>query len=341
MKKVFVIFFMIIILFSSFTAAKKLTVLEELTNPAMMEIDGNELFVLDDVEVHVYSLQDNRFLRKFGKKGEGPGELLPQPDVPVIMKIYSDYILLYVTNKMIYYSKTGEVIKEKRIPFVTFQILSFGKNYAATKFTRSNQGGSQVTVMILNDEFKELKKLYETELLNDFRKGKIAFPFMDIFLQCTTDQLFIVDQKSELEVLRFDLDGNQLTPIKHSYQRIKVTEEYKKRSWDWLIMQPAFKTAPDEVKRMLYFLEYLPVIRYFHISDNKIYIQTYKTKKALSQFFIMDQKGSILKTVFLPGADKERLRPTPALTYAFKDNKYYYLVDKPDEEEWELHVVDY
>ncbi len=91
---------------------------------------------------------------------------------------------------------------------------------------------------------------------------------------------------------------------------------------------------------MIYFPEYLPVIRNILVIDKEIYVQTYKTKERLSEFFILDLNGSVLKTVFLPAAKWERkLRPTPAVTYAFKDNKYYYLEENMDKEEWELHMV--
>lgn len=341
MRKIMFIILLVLLIFSSFVFSEKLSVLAELTNPAMIEINGDELYVLDGAEVYVYSLHDYGFLRKFGKKGEGPGELLPQPDLPIVMQIYSEYVLLNSFNKMIYFSKTGEMIKEKRIPFLTFQIMPLGKNYAASKFTRNSRGGSQVSVLLFDDEFKELKKLYETELLNDFGKGKVAFPLLDTFIQCSSDQLFVADQQSDFEIQRFDLEGNRLTPIKRSYQKIKITETFKKKSWEWLQLQPVFRTFPDVFKQMIYFPDYLPDIRNFLVKDKKIYVQTYKTKETLSQFFIIDLNGSMLKTAFLPGADKERLRPNPAVTYSFKDNKYYYLEENLDTEEWELHMVTY
>lgn len=341
MKKILFLILLIFIIFTLFGFSEKLSVLAELTNPTIIEIDGEELYVLDDVEVFVYSLQDYSFLRKFGKKGEGPGELLPQPDLPLMMQVRKEDVLLYSFNKMIYFSKTGKMIKEKKIPFLTFQIIPFGKNYAAAKFNRNNQGGSQVSVLLFNDEFKELKNLYETTLPNDMGKGKIAFPFLTVYIQCSDNQLFVVDQQKDYEIQRFDLEGNRLKTIKKEYQKVKTTEVYKKESLEWMKLQPAYKTLPDVFKKMIYFLEYLPVIKNFLAKNNKIYLHTYKTKKNLSEFFILDVNGTVLETVFLPGAKKERIRPNPAVTYAFKDNKYYYLEENIDEEEWELHMVTY
>ncbi|UCH98522.1 MAG: 6-bladed beta-propeller [Candidatus Aminicenantes bacterium] len=341
MKKIVFLVLLVLVIFASHGFPGKLSVLAELSNPGVIEIDGDELFVLDDVQVYVYSLQDYRFLRKFGKKGEGPGELLPAPDLPITMQVGKEYVLLNSFNKMIYFTKTGKMIKEKRIPFIVFQVIPFGKNYAVTKFIRTNEGGSQVSLLIFSAEFKELKNLYETTLLNDQGKGRIAFPLTSVYIQCLDNQLFLVDQQKEFEIQRFDLEGNRLTPIKKSYQKIKVTEAYKKESWEWIKLQPAYKNAPDIVKKMLYFLEYLPVTKNFLAKNNKIYLQTYKTKDSLYEFFILDINGNVLKTVFLPGAKKESIRPNPAVTYAFQDNKYYYLEENLDEEEWELHGITY
>jgi len=43
----------------------------------MIEIDGDELYVLDGVEVYVYSLQDYGFLRNSVKKAKDRGNFSP------------------------------------------------------------------------------------------------------------------------------------------------------------------------------------------------------------------------------------------------------------------------
>jgi hypothetical protein len=318
--------------------AGKLPVLTGLINPSMMVIDGDELYVLDEVVVYVYSLKDYRLLRKFGKKGEGPGELLTNPDLPVTMQVLDEHVLLNSFNKLIWFSKTGEMIKEIRIPFLVFQIIPFGKNYVVTKFFRHSSGKSQLNVLLLDRKFKEIKILHETELLNDQVKEKIAFPFITAFIRVSGNRLWVVDQKTDFIIRRFDMEGNRLTPIKNAYQKIKVTESFKKESMEWLKIQPAFKSSPQRVKKMVYFLPYLPVIRNLSIKHEKIYVQTFKTRGQLFEFFILDLNGKVLKTVFLPDEKNIKISPTPTPRYDFKDNKFYYLQENTDEETWELHV---
>ena len=332
------VLFLLIFSFQGFS--EKLTVLAELTDPSILEIDGQEIFILDEARVYVYSLQDYGLIRQFGKKGEGPGELKTLQDIPITMQVFKEYVLLNSYNKIVFFSKSGKMLKEKRIPFLAFQIVPFGKNYAVTKFTRSPDGGSQLSVLLFNPKFEELKRLYETELQNDMRKKKIAFPFAITFSQCSGDRLLVVDQKKEFEILRFDLEGNRLVPIKKPYQKIPVSETFKKESWEWLKLQPSYKLVPERLTQMIYFPEYLPVIRNLLVKEQKIYLQTYKTKDSLSEFFILDLQGRVEKTLFLPGASKDRqIRPNPAVTYTFKGDEYYYLEEDMEEEEWNLHKV--
>jgi hypothetical protein len=63
---------------------KKLAALKEVVNATAIEIDGDELFVLDEVVVYVYSMKDFKLLRKFGREGNGPGEFVYYPVSPVI-----------------------------------------------------------------------------------------------------------------------------------------------------------------------------------------------------------------------------------------------------------------
>lgn len=338
MKKILFIFLFISLIFTLPGFSKRLVVLPELADPTMVEISGDEIYILDDVIVHVYSLKDHRHLRKFGKKGEGPGEIFTTPDMPITMQLFDEYIILNSFNKMIYFSKSGRMIKEKRIPFIAFQVIPFGENYAVTKFNRSSDGTSKASVLLFDSELKEIKRLYENDLLNDLRKGKIAVPLVNIFIRCSDERVFVFDQQKEFVIEVFDLGGNNLSTIKMDYRKIKISEAYKKKTLDWLKVQPAFKTVPENVKDMIYFTEYLPVVRNSLVKDQKIFVQTYKTRDRLSEFFILDFIGKVNKQLFLPGADRDQIRPSPAATYAFQGNKYYYLVEDMDEEQWELHV---
>jgi len=73
---------------------KKLATLKEVVNATSIEIDGDELFVLDEVVVYVYSMKDFKLLRKFGREGDGPGEFFYYPISPVMMVVINDEVVL-------------------------------------------------------------------------------------------------------------------------------------------------------------------------------------------------------------------------------------------------------
>jgi hypothetical protein len=313
-------------------------VLSDLANPSMMDTDGENLYILDGVEAYVYSLKDFRLLHKFGKRGEGPGELMVNNELPASMLLAGEEVILFSFNKIIHFTKTGNMVKEAKLPLITSQVIPFGKNYALSKFTRGPDGVGVMHILLFDGELKELKKLYKASLLNSFKERKIAVPLSTVYIQSSGDKLFVFDQQKDFHIKVFDLEGNELKPLEKTYEKIKTSEDFKKEKMDWLKVQPAFKEIPEEVKNMIFFPEYLPVMRHFLVKDEKMYVETFKRKGPLSEFFILDFKGNTLKNVFLPNAKADTIRPGPAAGYTFLNNKYYYLVENVDEEEWELHV---
>ena len=78
------------------------------------------------------------------------------------------------------------------------------------------------------------------------------------------------------------------------------------------------------------------------VTDERIYVKTSQTKGDKDEFIIMDLKGNTLKKVYLPAVKKQRYVNTmlgiPAKFYKIYQNKFYYLYENEDEEEWEIHV---
>jgi hypothetical protein len=72
--------------------------------------------------------------------------------------------------------------------------------------------------------------------------------------------------------------------------------------------------------------------------SGKIYVQTYKQKGSLSEFFVFDFKGNLMKKVFLPTASRYKVKLNHEIAFTFYNNKYYYLKENLDAEEWELHM---
>jgi hypothetical protein len=333
-KKVTVVFTLLLSLCFSYGFAKKLAALPQLINPVSIEIDEDELYVLDEVVVYVYSLKDYRLLRKFGKKGEGQGQLMPNTEVPPAMNIANGNVFLNSQIKMIQLSKKGEIIKEERIPF-SFQTIPFGENYISIKIG-TNSAMNTFNVILYDPDFKQLKVLYSRERIPLSRRGKLSLPPELIIVRSSEDKLFVFDQKKGFDIDTFDLQGKRINHIKMDYQRIKMTESFKKAAEAWFRSQPSFHMATEELREMIYFPDYLPMMRNFIIKNQKLYIRTYNTRGNSSEFVILDFHGKLIKQTFLPDYEISLVQLNSSNIFTFFNEKYYYLAKM--ESGWEIHV---
>jgi hypothetical protein len=329
-----VVFIFLLSMGFSYGYAKKLAALPQINNPISIEIHEDELYVLDEVEVRVYSLKNYRLLRKFGKKGEGEGELMPNTEVPLVMNITNGNVFLNSQIKMIQYSKKGEIIKEQRIPF-SFQTIPFGENYVSIKISTSSAMNT-FNVILYDPGFNQLKVLYSRERISRSRRGKLSLPPELIIIRCSKDKLFVFDQKKGFVIDTFDPQGKRVNHINVDYHRIKMTDYFKKAAEAWFRAQPSFRMATEELREMIYFPDYLPIMRNFIIKNQKLYIQTYKTRGNSSEFIVLDFDGKLIKQTFLPDYEKSPIQLNSSNFFTFYNEKYYHLLKKGSG--WEIHV---
>lgn len=107
----------------------------------------------------------------------------------------------------------------------------------------------------------------------------------------------------------------------------------------WMSKQKFFKSLPADMKSMFTCPEYIPVMKMSLVKDGKIYVQTYKEKDNLSEFFILDFNGKVLKKVFLPvDIDTFNIQASADALFTFHGGKCYYLIDDPEKEKWGLYM---
>ncbi|NIM12463.1 MAG: 6-bladed beta-propeller [Candidatus Aminicenantes bacterium] len=340
MKRIAVVIFLFSCVLYVFPG--KLSVLPELRRPHSLVIAGGELYVVDGVEVYIYSLSDYQLLRKFGKKGEGPGEFLPSREIPIQLQFFKDFLVLNSTTKIAYFTKQGKLVKEKNIPFTFTQILPFGNNYGVVKFTATQNHAQTYSVILYDANFREIKKLYSSTRPRPSQAERgIKIPKL-IYIGSTGNKLFVVDQKDDSYIRVFDLSGKPLKPIKTNLPRLKVDESIKKEFLEWFQTSKFYKifgVRVEELKRVLHFPEYLPAIRIFRLKGGIFYIQTYKTKdNNQSEFIFLDINGNQLNRIYLPSGEMRKVQIGTHMPYSFVRGRYYYLVENVDSEEWELHM---
>jgi hypothetical protein len=333
---------------NNFEMGKKLTTLKEVINAAAMEIDGDELFVLDEVVVHVYSLENLQLLRKFGGKGHGPGEFVHYPITPVMMQLFDDKVLLGRMNKFAVYSKSGKLIKEKIFRFLFGQFFAISENFIATiiRFGKPYGEKSKVLVKLFDPSFKEIKTIYikEYEPEDDDFLAKVGYQIFRptrVFVEISGDKLFVFDPDLGFPIKVFNKDGEHLKDIFIYCEKVKMNESFKKEIIDWINIKPGLKSFLDEWNLKVAFPEYFPMLKSFTVVGDKLYGYTYYKKDNLCEFLLIDiNKNQLVKKFYLPPAEIAPVQLSFNKIYTIKDNKYYYLVDNYEEETWELHMAE-
>jgi hypothetical protein len=326
--------------------AVKLAVLPELNRPSYIEIRDDEAYVLDDTVVKVYSLKDCRLLRQFGKTGNGPGELMPNDEIPLQMQLVNGQVFLNSQTKFIHYSYAGEVLKEKATHFMCMQILLLGKNYCISRVNFTQKMEIFFHIILYDPDLNPLKTIYTSKPTSTIRShGKAIIPanFTYLKLAPSGKRLYVFSGRQEdFQVLVFDLHGKPLKPIKMDYQCPKWTDAFKQEFIDWFKTFPRFSAMggnEDLIKQYIEFPVYLPAIRDILPGEKRLYVQTYKKKKNDSEFFVFDENARLVKQVFLPDESRYLVKMNPDVTFTIKNDRYYYLVENTESGDWELHMA--
>jgi hypothetical protein len=109
---------------------------------------------------------------------------------------------------------------------------------------------------------------------------------------------------------------------------------------DPLVKQIGFDNLKRRVKFI--YLDLYPAIQSINGFGGKIYVKTFKKMDNKEEYVVMDLNGKELGKVYTPLVEKApsmaRLNGIDLQIYSIHKNKFYYLKENEDEEEWELHV---
>ena len=341
MKKWLILLLMLMM--GSLAFSEKLGVLTRVLTPEMIEVSDNEFYVVEGATIFMYSLKDLSFIRKFGKSGEGPGELKVNPSISNILITAGDSLLFLSLDKAIRFSKTGQVIKEFKIPIITNYLYPLGKNYVGIRFKAITQQKPNIAVVLFNPEMEEIKVLYSQQMSGGQRVADLTSDALNVSVY--KDKIFIDQSPKGFVISVLDANGNQLYQIEKEYKKIKFTDEYREMAMNRIKQDKAIRSIGwENLKNLIKIIhdDYFPPIRDLTITDDRIYVKTYQKQGDKDEFIIMDLKGNILKKVYLPGVKEPgflgEMLGRSAKFYKIYQNKFYYLYENEEEEEWEVHV---
>jgi hypothetical protein len=306
--------------------AEKVAIFKEIFKPQMIDLVKNFLYIVEKDNISIYQQPDMKFIRKFGKEGEGPQEFKlngPAGKIkPVFMK---DKIFVMSFNKISYFSPEGYFVSEKIISPNFTTVRPFKNSFITYGIFPSENKVMEEAIYVFDKNFQNKKKVCSRSPI-DFNIIKIFPKTIDYTI--SNDMLF-VSTHDHFKIEVFNEFGDKINSIEKKYQQRLFTTSDK----EIIINNFKKKNIWESLKSSIEFPEYFPAIKYIIGDCNNLYVFTNKERQGKTELIVLDQSGFEIKHIYLT-VEKEEQTYFP---FIIRDNIFYQLRENINEETFELH----
>ena len=328
----------IILLAVALVHGEKIAELPEVMKPGLMDVGAGRIFITEGPTIHIYSLKDFSYIKKFGKQGEGPQEFKINPfGIPLILFEMDDHLYVSSDTKLSKFTIDGDFINETKVP--PFQVfVPFQDKFVASGNSPGDNNKLFLNIGLYDKNAKFVKELYRSDT-SVGPNATFNFPYSAFSFSPLGDQVYVVVGKEGFVIDAFDMEGKQVRRIKKDYSPLKVPASYRDEVDKWFKTDPNFKQFYEFFKTRLEFKSHFPPIMDMLIDGERINVITYKKKGDEYELIILDPEGKELGRRWVPIEGLVgNFMGSPI--YTIDQNKYYTLIENIDEEVWELHRVD-
>lgn len=309
--------------------------LEGLLKPEAIYVDWGRLYVIDNFSVYIYSLDDYRLIKKFGRKGEGPREF----NSFIRVNSHKDQLLVNSRMKVSIYSKDGQFIREIRPSSRSWEFKSLGGNFVGVSSLQENQKG-YFTINLYDGQLKKQKEL--TRIAYPFQPGGRINPLTALkrppfYIQ---GGLVYFEGGYSGVIQCFDTNGKRVKSLLPAIKPTECTPEKEKEFREFFANDHRFKGVWAQVQKRIAFSKYFPLFKHYQVDGGFIYVITYTQTAGPHDFecIILDPDGRQVRRT------QVTIRTTSILEedefpYCIKDGKLYQVVENIDTDEIELHIT--
>ncbi len=339
MKKLIIIMMFSLLVFYSINS--ETITLEEVLSPDSIFVNGDRIYISEGATIHIYSKGDKKYLGKFGKKGEGPGEINSSRwgGLSFSINVVNNDLFIHNRSKVMFFDKEGKFIREKKLAvgFVN-GLIPVGNNFVARSFKIGENRSRTQSLTIFDKNFKKIKEISGKSNI-ELTRGSFVKIYSDanIFSIQAHKGIIYLNSSKNFVIERYSDTGKSMTPISLNYKLMNVSGSKKNEIKSYFKTDSRFSGFWERIKDMFEVADQYPAIKKLFITGNRIYVQTYKRTDSGDEFFILDLIGKVLNKKFLPITAKNILEDSP---YFIENKTFYSLKENEDEEEWELTTVD-
>ena len=287
-----------------------------------------------------------RLIRTFGREGQGPGEIEVIPWLSSSLSVLGDHIYIDSATKLLFFTKEGKLIDEKRRSQQFTQMIPAGKNFVVRMRTSDPEENIQYsTVNLFNPDSEETTELYRQKFSGQYQE--IDMIPDSIHIQVYKDRIYIEESPKGFLIEVFDSRGIKLSQISKNYKRLNVSKKDREQAEKNLRLDPMTKLTSGGWEAMknqnkMNYPSFFPAIRDLVITDNRIYVLTYKNLESREEYIILDLDGNERQRINLPEVEKPgftaQMMGTGERLFTISQGKFYYIVVR---DEWcELHQVE-
>jgi hypothetical protein len=323
------------LVFTGIIPEGKTVKLPELLNPNSIVVHDERFFVIDGPAIYIYSLKDFKLIKKFGSKGEGPGEFMIFPGFPSFNLIcHPDKIQINSIGKVSFFSLDGRFLNELKhsVLYGGGQFYPLSNKFVGMGFKQENSNFCY-TIDIYNSQLKKEKEVAKFNIKASYNETVLG---KTVALQTYGNKIFITGS-NRLHIDVYEATGKKNYEIYHDYDNLKFTQKHKEEILDWYKRNPVTKNLYHTFENRLKFPSSFPAIKRFFVTDGKVYVQTYSIKDKQAEFFVFNLNGKLLKKFFLPIVMNDILEQF--YLFCIKNGKLYQLIED-DEEIWHVDVRD-
>lgn len=327
--------FILTILTVWFVCGAKVIPLPDINKPNTISVNSEFLAITDGTTFYIYSLKDFSLIKKYGRSGEGPGEFIIYPNLPLRVKFLPDKFFVTSLGKISYFNLKGEYLDERKntIAFGASEVFPIGEGFAAISFA-SEEKKTFLTANIYDSQLKPVKEIGRGELPIQGQKFRVL---KKSFLMATAKNRIITSLSEDFIIDLFDYAGNKIYTIKPEYEKLKFTGRHKEIVLNYFKTDLNTKPYFDMIQANVLWPDNFPAVRYLITADKELYVHTFLEKDDKTEFYIFDHNGKFLSKKWFPLTATNPVSTT--FLYTIHDHTLYRLIEDDEREEWDLHIT--
>jgi hypothetical protein len=238
--------------------------------------EGDFVYVFDD---------QGRFVKSFGRKGQGPGELENPHHLALDGQ---DRIMIFDggRERVSRYDKDGGFLGPFTMNDIVRMTAGPGDNLITKSTTMKQESGKAVfssSLKRLSADFRELGVVDSLKV--EMNPGEFIAEEPVLCWSASKDRLFVTCEGRGYEIRVYDNDGKLARIIRKEYQPVPVTAAYRAK-----ILKP----VPAQMQKLMRFPEFHPPLKSLTADeDGRLLVVTFDEgdKPGEFQFDIFDESG--------------------------------------------------